>query len=304
MGANLAGNLVLSVDGKSIRGDLVKSLVYRSGAFPIPVTLEAVIRVDAALAKKLVKGEIVAAGRDEFRIIKSEPATTPGMQGQHVMSAIKITALIDAFHQLAFVADKAVYKKDARLSEILRACGASVKSVEGDVTVPLFFAPFAQVRTGYIAKVLQEEGLFMRYKAGKLRFFRLQDLMNQKPGAAISVRSGENVKSGFLERNEVPQFMSLDKDGAPVFSGAEKTRVGRFVHGKSAQQLNNMSCYLVKKKTVNIDISDGFAAGDLVMIDNGAPLAIAVAAHVFHSGTDGSGANQYSRLWLGRVEGG
>lgn len=304
MPAGIAGNLTLSVEGKAIRGDLVKSLVVRNGAFPIPATLEAVIRVDSILAKKLVKGEIITAGNDPFRIIKSEPDTTPSMQGLHVMTAMKIIALLDAFHKLAFISEKAVYKERANFSDILRACGATVKSIEGDVAVPLFFAPVSQVCTGYIAKVLQEEGLFMRYKAGSLKISRLQELTNQKPVSTITIRSGGDVKSGFLERHEVPTFVSLDEEGKAISGDSEKPRLGRFVSGKSEQQLKNMSRYVVKKKTVNVDICASLCAGDVLNVENGAPLVVVAAAHVFHSGTDGSGSNQYSRLWLGSVEGG
>jgi hypothetical protein len=67
---------------------------------------------------------------------------------------------------------------------------------------------------------------------------------------------------------------------------------------KNEQQLINMTRCLIRRKIANINYSDDLLAGDLIAYAGADPLVIVTAAHVFHSGTDGGGSNQYTKLWL------
>ena len=64
-------------NGEQIRGDLIRSAVMRSDMSPVPVTLEAEIRIDEDMAKRLAEGQIIGLGGnnresgDQLRIIKS-----------------------------------------------------------------------------------------------------------------------------------------------------------------------------------------------------------------------------------------
>jgi hypothetical protein len=65
-----------------------------------------------------------------------------------------------------------------------------------------------------------------------------------------------------------------------------------------------MSRCLVQRKIIpKLAYNDGLRAGDLIEFIGANPLAIVTAAHVFQSGTDGSGSNQYTKLWLSGLEG-
>jgi hypothetical protein len=94
----------------------------------------------------------------------------------------------------------------------------------------------------------------------------------------------------------------LADDGAVIYGNREKARSARFVPGKNQQQLINMSRCLVQRKVSKIAFNPGIRAGDLMAIAGSASLAVVTAAHVFQSGTDGSGSNQYTKLWMSAIE--
>jgi hypothetical protein len=285
-------------NGRQLRGDIVKSIVLRSDLAPIPATLEADIRIDDELKRMLSEGKTISANGDVFYIIKSEGGHGRLTQGQHSTDAVRITALLNACHQSAFVREKAIIKENASLSEIYRASGASVKAIDADFAIPRFTCPVGQVPTFHIARALQEEGGVVRWKAGKMKFFRLRDLFQQKPVMSLPDIASENVNSGFLERHEVPFFYSLKGDGGFIHGNQAKARTARYAPFKNSLRLQNMTRCLVQKKVSKINLSPRLAAGDLIGITGAQPLVIVTAAHVLQSNTDGSGGNQYTKLWL------
>ena len=296
-------------NGEQIRGDIIKSAVLRSDMSPIPVTLEAEIRADEAIVKKLSEGEILTVGGrsassgNALRIIKSTWVENRLVQGKREMDAIQITAILDACHDIAFVRSRAIIKENSALSAIYRAAGATIKAVDADCPVPRFYCPIGDTPSFHIARALQEEGGIVRWKDGRLKFFRLPDLFRQKPIMELPENASDYVDSGFLERHEIPWFFSLDDAGGFVFGDQRKPRSVRFSPFMNAQRLRNMSRCLVQRKTSKINISPVIVAGDLISYVGRDPLVVITAAHAFQSGTDGSGSNQYSRLWLGSLEG-
>lgn len=295
--------ILIPSNGKQLRGDLIKSAILRSDLAPVPATLEAEIRVDEELKKLLAEGKTITAAGDVFRIVKSVLVTGRHSQGQHDMSAVKITALLDACHSVTFVRQRSIIKENATLAEIYRAAGATLKAIDADFAVPRFNCFVGGTPSFPIAQVLQEEGGVVRWKLGKMRFFRLPDLLKQKPVMTLPDNASENINSGFLERHEVPWFYSLNPDGTFAYGNQTKSRSVRYTPFKNALRLQNMTRCLVQKKVSKINFASQLCAGDLIDISGSKPLVIVTAAHVFMSGTDGGSSSQYSRLWLSSVEG-
>ena len=82
-------------NGKQIRGDLVKSAVLRSDLSPVPLTLEAEIRADDDMDKRLAEGQILTAGSDGLHIVKSNRSIERAAQGGREVSTVRLTALLD-----------------------------------------------------------------------------------------------------------------------------------------------------------------------------------------------------------------
>ncbi|MBY0475392.1 MAG: hypothetical protein K2Q13_10095 [Nitrosomonas sp.] len=292
-------------NGKQIRGDLIKSAVLRSDMSPVPVTLEAEIRTDDDFSKFLTEGQLLAVGGesgDALRIIKSNRVINRVVQGDREMSAIQITAILDSCHHIVFVRSRAIIKENSTLSVIYRAAGANIKAIDADFPVPRFYCPIGDTPSFHITRALQEEGGVVRWKNGRLRFFRLPDLFKQKEAMTLPNNASDDVDSGFLKRHEIPWFYSLDESGAVVLGNQQKPRSVRFSPFKNVQRLRNMSRCLVQSKISKINLNPRLAAGDLINFVDGVPLCIITAAHVFENDTDGSGSNQYTRLWLGSLE--
>lgn len=288
-------------NSKQIRGDLIKSAVVRSDLTPIPMTFEADIRTDSDMASFLAEGKLLTVNGDFFRIIALPADGKPPMaQGDNGMESTKIIALLDSCCNAAFIRSKALTVEKTTLAAIYKASGASLKAVDADISVPYFCCLSGGCPTMPIAQVLQEQGGVVRWKNGKLTFFRLPDLFNQK--IALSLKDGdtENVNSGFLERHEVPSFYSIADDGGFIYGNRTKPRTATYVPNKNEQQLQNMSrCLIHRKQVPRMSMSPDIAAGDLIGIDNGKTLVVITAAHAFMGGGDGSGSDAYTRLWLG-----
>ena len=295
--------ILFLANGKQIRGDLIRSAVIRSDLAPVPLTMEAEIRTDDDLLKQLAEGgALTLASGDVLRILKQEPSPSRQAQGMREMAGVKITAMLEACHTLAFVRERAIVKEGTSLAAIYRAAGAKISGIEADFPVPRFTCPVGDTPSFSVARVLQEEGGVVRWKNGKLHFFRLSDLFKQKPILTLPENIGGDVESGFLARHEVPSFFSVAPNGSVLLGARTKARTVQFSPHKDAQRLRNMSRCLIVAKTPKINLAGQVAAGDLVQIVGGMPLVVITAAHVFESGTDGDGSNQYTKLWLGRLE--
>lgn len=286
-------------NGKQIRGDLIKSAVLRNDLSPVPVTLEASIRIDDDIGKQLAEGEIVKTDAgDALRIVKSTRSVERSAQGGNRQTAYQsITAMLDACHKVTFVRSRAIVKEDAVLSALYRAAGASLQAVDADFVVPRFTCPIGDAPSFHIARVLQEEGGVVRWKAGKLKFIRLKDLFTQKPVGNLPNNATDDVDSVFLERHEVPSFFSLSPAGEFVFGDVSKPRSVRYTPFKNALRLRNMTQCLVQHKVMKTGYSFNLVAGDLIHFEGDVPQCVITAAHVFEN--DGDHTNQYTRLWLG-----
>lgn len=290
--------------GDQIRGDLIKSVVLRSDMSPIPLTLEADIRADEPMRKELSIGKVLEAGRDAEKvvIIKSQRVVGRNAQGEHDTGAIRITAILESCSAAAFARQRAIVKENATLLEVYRAAGAQIKSVSNDFQIPRFSCFAGDAPTFHISRALQEEGGVLRWKSKGMQFYRLPDLFKQKPVINIPDNAIEDVDSGFLERHLVPSFFSLNEQGQAVFGNRDKTRKVEFSPFKNELRLRNMTRCLVLSKIAKLGFTPQILAGDLVNVASEDPLSVITAAHVFEVNADGEGSNQYTRLWLGRLE--
>lgn len=291
--------MILSLpNSKQLRGDIVKSLVLRSDLSPVPVTLEAEIHVDDELSRQLAEGSILTTGAgDALRIIQAVRSVGRAAQGARELSVVRITAMLDACHKVAFVRSRAIVKESAALSALYRAAGATIQALDADFPVPRFTCLVGSTPSFHIARILQEEGGVVRWKAGRLKFIRLADLFRQKATANLPNNASDDVESGFLEHHEIPSFFSLAASGSFVTGDLTKPREMRFSPHTNVQRLRNMTQCLVQRKVMKIDYADQLCAGDLIEFVGGVPLVIITAAHVFENGEDGN--NQYTRLWMG-----
>ena len=295
--------ILFLADGNQIRGDLIASATLRSDLAPVPVTLEADIRVgDSSIEEQLVVDQLVnTASGDKFRIIKSEKIDSKEVQGPNLVSVVRIAALLDSCHAVSFVRSRAIVKEQASLSAIYRAAGATVNAIQADFPVPRFCCPVGGTPTFDISRLLQEEGGVVRWKEGKLEFMRLPDLFKQEPLFKLPHNAAENIESGFLERHEIPWFYSLDDTGALIFGNREKPRTTRFAPFQNEQKLRNMTRCLVRRKVAKVPFDARICAGDLIEFTDDTKLAVVTAAHAWIGGINGGTGENYSRLWLGSL---
>jgi hypothetical protein len=291
------------VAGTELRGDLIRFAVMRNDAVPIPVTLEAEIRVDESIKSGLEEGQVITVGQaeDKFYIIKSIHGDARMAQGDHDTQSVKITALLENCYKTSFVQDKAIVKEKPTLSQCYKASGATLQSVDSDFPIDRFMVYVGESPTFHISRALQENGGIIRWKKGKMKFFKLPDLFKQEPVIALPDNASQDIKSGFSERHAVQSFYSLDENGKFVYGNKEKARSARFMPFMNEQQLRNLTRCLVQRKIAKIYYNEDICAGDLVNIVNNKPLVVVTSAHVYTSGTDGGSTEQYTKLWLSEL---
>ncbi|MGH8424210.1 MAG: hypothetical protein ACRER3_17945 [Pseudomonas fluorescens] len=269
---------------------------------PVPVTLEATIRVDSDSRQHFVVGSIINTYSGyELEIIKSKSSGSGNVQGGQQAEFTTFIAVLRCVREITYVKTRAIIKANVALSEVYRSTGAKLKGIQGDFPVSRFVCLAGEVPSYHIARALQEGGGVVRWKNGRLEFMPLRGLFAQKPSTTISGAT-EDVQSGFLERHEIPFFYSLDADGAFVYGNRAKERSARFQPGISEMALRNMTSCLVLTKTAQVKYDEKLAAGDIAEIPGSDPLVIMTGATLFAAGVDGDPPEQSTQLWLGRLE--
>lgn len=287
-----------------IRGDRIRRAVLRTDLVPVPVTLEAEIRVDGESRKFFEVGQVLTTyAGDKLEIIKSEFIRGGSVQGGEDTTFVRLIAILQPVKGVTFIKQTAIIKRNATLAEVYRSAGATLRAIEGDFTVSSFVCMAGESPTYHIARAVQEAGGVVRWRNGKLGFIGLRALLQQKPATSIADSAADDVASGFLERHEIPAFASVDADGKFIYGNKSKARAIRYQHGMSEIALRSMTACLVHTKTTVVKYDTSIAAGDLVDVQGAQPLVVVTAATLFAAGADGDQPQQYTRLWLGRVEG-
>lgn len=290
-------------NGTQIRGDLLISAVLRSDLSPIPGTLEAEVKSgDDDFDAYLQQGKTLTVGADSYYIVKSERASARVSQGIREQAGYRLTALLDACKEVAYVRSRAIITENAALSAIYRAAGAKLRAVDADFPVPRFTCPVGDTPSFHIARILQEEGGVVRWKAGRLQFLRLSSLLQQKPTRSFSDAATENMETGFVAHHEIPWFVSLDEAGAFVLGNQTKPRPVLYSPFKNAQRLRNMTRCLILRKRAKTLLDTGICAGDVVAFSGQQKMVVMTAAHVWKTDNGGGATQTYSRLWLGELE--
>ena len=285
---------------------MIVSAVLRTDLVPVPVTLECTVRYTKDLETQLKEGSIIKAGigAPDLRIVWVSPdrGTLGKEQGGRPLGAITFVALLDACADIAFRKPTAIIKEKATLGAIYRECGARVV-IDSDFSVERFSCFAGGVPSYHIAVALQEQAgaLVWQPDAKRMKFVRMPDLFTSTPVASMQASDSEQVKSGFMERHQVPWFYSTASDGSVVHGNRQKTRSAQFSPLKSEITLHNMTRALVHSQTMMGRLDMQINAGDLIDF-SGSRQVVVTAAHVIESGTDGKGVETYSRFWLATLE--
>lgn len=286
----------------AVDGQFLKMFILRNDLVPIPVTIEADIRIQDESLHLFGEGcKLQTANGDEFTIIKSKLVSSGKVQGTDIAQYVSIIAVISSMVNACFIKDRPIRKVKTSLSEIYRSIGCTFNSIEGDFAVPVYNCLVGEPPSFQIAQILQENAGVMSWRDGKLRFIRVVDLFKQEPLSSTPIIAGEGLDSGFLERFEVPSFYSIDKNGAFIYGNKEKARTARFIPNKDLATLRNMSTCLVLKQISRIAYNDNIVAGDLLRVSETESLVVITVAHVFSAGIDGDQPRQYTKLWLGEL---
>ncbi|NCC41651.1 MAG: hypothetical protein EOM21_19995 [Gammaproteobacteria bacterium] len=291
-------------DKSKIPGDKVKSAIFRADMAPIPETLEIDLRMDHTNRHFLKEGlDIYIGGGNVYRIALAELTRRNAEQARRLLESMHLTCVLRDLHKLTFVRDRAVYLEDTSLTEIYRACGATMmRPIQNDIRVPIFHCIIGDTPTFGIAKLFQEHGGVLRMdRRDRLEFIRLEEIFKQKPSLVVPPNVTEEIKSGFIERHEIPWFLSIGEDNEFILGDNSKPRHARYQHHATEDVVRNMTRVLVQAKRLRIDIAPTLRAGDAVEVTGVDTYAILTCANVYTTGTSGDNIEQYTRVWLGSL---
>lgn len=294
-------NVFLTKEGDQLPGDLLLEWINRSDLAPVPRTLEFVVRLKGDLEDRLAVGASVWTGWEhlQYTIVKRERARPTGaIQGDEAQQAVRLTALLDSCKSIAEPRQRAVIAQNSSLGGLYRACGANV-SILNDFPVSRFACLVGDIPSKAIAVALQEEGAALVLRDGRLSIERLRNLMSQTPADTISQHDSTAAHdSALIERQEIPMCFSLDSMGNVVVGDFNTTRNARFIPGKDARTLHNLSHVLVTRQIADSQLAQQILAGDIVTVGQ-RNLLVITAAHRFKQ-RDGI-TDTTSRFWLGEV---
>ena len=285
-------------DGTAVRGDMVVGITLRHDMTPMPMTVEAVIRMDDGYQKKLKDGDVFALsdGGYKFKIVKvKDGAGRAGIQDDRVLSYKQVTAFMDDCIGVAHLQDKAVILRNTTFGEIYKALGCKV-NIGLDVGVSDFACLKGTYASIQIAKQLHQEGAVMYWDGKSLNFVKCREVLNKKPKIAIAEHSTEFEESGFKLRHQVPVSYS-PQSGSEIDSGKREKKLNgaHFAARETPMQMSNKQEFLVRNRAVNHAYDPLLRAGEVVQVGD-KPHVILTAAHTFSTmGDTPSG----SRLWLG-----
>lgn len=292
-------NIYLAENGQQqVRGDQLAQTVFRSDLTPMPRTLEIVFKHLDGLEDQITEGKFLWGGYEllKYRIVKVTRVKAGQVQGITQLGAIKAIAVLDACAEISYRRSRAVVRENSSLGGIFRACGGTAP-VSADFPVRRFACLVGEVPSFAIAQALQEEGAAMVMSAGKVGFLRLSDMMRQTPVRYLPYSDPTDIQeSEFMERHEIPSFISTGPTGAIVKGNFAETRAVEFAPYADVRQLFNLSNVLVCRRVLRAELCQEIKAGDLISI-GGQPYAVITAAHTIQAA--GASYDTYSKFWLG-----
>jgi hypothetical protein len=288
-------------NGNQVRGDTLLYSSLRSDLSPVPMTLEADISSDGETSVFLQEGKTLTLGSGEvFQIIKSEPTAVNAVQGDRIISAVRVTCLLQSTMQVAFVQPRPIILEKTTLSAVYRAAGASVSGVKSDIDIDRFYCFVGQTPSYAIRQVMHEQGGSIRWSGRRLEFLRYRDLLAQKPELTLSDIGVINIESDFLKRHQVPNYFTVTESGEIKKGSWPEERTVQFAPGKRTLQLNNMAQSLVQRATTKLAYNQSLTAGmTVLMAGRKKPLVVITAVHVNDPRATPA---QYTKIFLASLE--
>lgn len=295
--------ITFDTDNKVLRKDLIKTAIVRSDMSPIPMTFEGEIRLEKGIDSAFSVGSLITVGVDEYKIIKSVIERVKNPQGNSINGVILVTAVISACAGLSEIRRDPIVRYDAMLSDIYRFSGAVVENITNDFSIPVFSCLTGDTPSFHISKIMQESGGVI-YWSGGVVFSLLSDLLDNEVLMTLPTTTGSTIDSDFLISHTIPLFFSIDENGEIITGQGTTKRPMVFVAKKTQQQLNNMATVLVGRSVKKLPFTSKLEAGKLILTADNERLIINTAMHVYESGNDGRGANDYTKIWLSSIKGG
>ena len=289
-------------DGRKLGVDLAVKVTMRYDLTPIPSTVEAVIRANEAVYAAIKNGAIIKVGSDgdRYRVLKVKMVSDSGMVGRsEAIQAMQITAMLEDCFPLAYMRQRAIIKEKTTFGEVYLACGCTAK-VKDDIQVERFSCFVGGVGTYGVALSMQEAAAVPIWRDSALTFMRVKEAMKQAPVASVPLDLTTEIESEFIERHEIPAFLSVDEGGGFVYGKRDSVRRVAYTPRKSESTLRNMSTALVNRRIYNGQLDASIRAGDVFKV--GGQAHIVVTAVHSRSGGDGAPAES-SRFWLATLEG-
>lgn len=296
--------LIQLENGSYISGSNIYSGIIRNSLTPIPYTFEATIRIDESIAPFLQEGKELLVGPYQTPVTINYVRDNISSVYQGGMVQLRqIIALHSNTIAISYVAEKPVILEKTNLSKIYKACGAKAV-VEKDFVVSKFYLYVGKYPSEQIQQICQEHGGVVRLllPTNNIEFARIYDLFNQEPkmGIGEKILSDKTQRSDFLERHEVPSYISCADDGSMLKGNFDKKRNVVFVPEKTQAELNAMTDVLINAKTLPSHYAPEINSGDIIQT-GGTKFVVITAAHSFMqaAGDGGAGENSCSVFWLG-----
>lgn len=296
--------LIQTEDNRYIDGANIVTAVLRNALVPIPVTFEARIRIDETSAPFLLEGKELKVGNFQTPVtIKWVKDEVSSVYQAGMVQIRHIIALHSGTHEISHVTAKGLFIERTNLSTIYQACG-SKSDIGKDFLVDKFYLNKGQYPSYQIQQICQEHGGVVRWipQSNTLEFTRISDLFRQQPTMGLNeqILTDQTVKSGLLERHEVPSYVSTDSNGTISKGNFDKTRNVIFTPDKSPSELNLMTDVLINAKKLPSHYAPEVNSGEI--IKSGETLFVIITAvHSFqqNAGAAGSGEESCSVFWLG-----
>lgn len=295
----LRANMDMSLNGQSIRSDLIQEWVLRTDLTPVPRTLELSLQLHPSYT--IAEGDLIRSGVEllDYRVLKIQREPNTGLvRGESALQFQRVYAALDSCAELSFRQRRGVILENPSLSEAYRSCGATA-AFTADISGNRFYCFKGSVPSFAIAEFLQEQSAVVVLRDKKLSAIRLNELLKPEPKALIGqVTSSGATASEYMRRHEIPEFYSVDDDGNFVTGNNSKTRGVLFAPLKNALELHNMTRVLVVTDTVLSRLDESIRAGDVVSV-NGVKKVVVTSAN--YANRLNGNTEVATKFWLGEV---
>ncbi len=292
--------MIIQLDsGLVVSGEAILENTLRSNLEPIPVTFEAKLRLDESIALGLLEGSEIKVGRNltPVTIVFARDSVSPVYQAGEVKIR-HIIALHSNSRGIGYRLERAFVGERISLSAAYKACGGK-SAIEKDFIIDRFYCYKGMTPSYQISRICQEYGGVVRWgpENDTLSFARINDLFNQEPVMSLPAFTDSTKKSGFLERHEVPSYISTGAGGGITKGDFSKPRAVEFSPHKTTAQLHAMSQVLLNAKEVPCRYSPEVHAGDIIL-QGDVKFIVISAAHSFMRMPSGQEESR-SIFWLG-----